>query len=136
MADVGPKIQTDALGDDFAAAKQHDPLVRCSLAPAFDHLSKSLEGAQAFDRPCHRGITGGISARFLAVRQGVSNHGEYGLTDPSADCDALAASNPDDGWNERGEGKAQAPARALAQAQEDKAGPVSGQAHDPGGAWA
>jgi hypothetical protein len=45
MADIGPKIETDALGDDFAAAKQHDPRVRCSLAPAFDHLSKSLEGA-------------------------------------------------------------------------------------------
>jgi hypothetical protein len=42
MADIGPQIQTDALGDDFAAAKQHDPLVRCSLAPAFDHLRNLL----------------------------------------------------------------------------------------------
>jgi len=40
MADIGPKIETNALGDDFAAAKQHDPRVRCSLAPAFDHLFK------------------------------------------------------------------------------------------------
>ncbi|HWN77102.1 MAG TPA: hypothetical protein VNN81_04320 [Bradyrhizobium sp.] len=77
MADIGPKIETDALGDDFAAAKQHNPRVRCSLAPAFDHLSKSLEGAQAFNRVCHHGITGGISEGFLAIRQGVSNHGEY-----------------------------------------------------------
>ena len=45
MADIGPKIETDALGDDFAAAKQYDPRVRRSLAPAFDYLSKSLEGA-------------------------------------------------------------------------------------------
>jgi len=39
---IGPKIETNALGDDFAAAKQHDPRVRCSLAPAFDHLFQNL----------------------------------------------------------------------------------------------
>src|SRR6266567_4233665 len=70
MADIRPKIETNALGDDFAAAKHEDPHVRCSLAPAFDHLSKSLDEAKAFNRVCHHGITGRISERFLAVRQG------------------------------------------------------------------
>src|SRR6266446_4630769 len=96
-------------------------------------FSKSLVDAEAFNHVRHHGITGGISEGFLAIRQGVSNHGEYARTDPSADSDPLVASNPDDRWNERGEGKAQALARALAEAQEDKAGRVSGQTYDPRG---
>src|SRR6266849_11032327 len=70
MADIGPKIEMKALRDNFATAKQDDPRVRCSLALAFDHLSKSLEEAKAFDRMRHHGIVGRISEGFLAVRQG------------------------------------------------------------------
>jgi hypothetical protein len=39
MADIGPKTETKALGDDFAATKQDDPRAR-SLAPAFYHRFK------------------------------------------------------------------------------------------------
>src|ERR1700686_234009 len=133
MTDIGPKTKTKTLRDDFSAAKQDDPRAR-SLAPAFEHLSKSLEVAKAFNRPRHHGIIAPISERFLAVRKGVSNHGEYARTDPSADSDPLAASNADDGRNERGQRKARALAGALAEAQVDeKAGRVSGQTYDPCG---
>jgi hypothetical protein len=50
MADVGPEIEMKALRDDFATAKYDDPRLWCSLALAFDHLSKSLE-ALAQDPP-------------------------------------------------------------------------------------
>src|ERR1700676_2224641 len=96
MTDIGPKIETKTLRDDFSAAKQDDPRAR-SLAPAFYHLSKSLEVAKAFNRPRPHGI----DAR----------------ADPSSDSDPLAASNADAARNESGEGKAQTLAGALAEAQ-------------------
>src|ERR1700687_1816561 len=97
-------------------------------------FSKSLEDAKAFNRLYHHAIIKRISEGFLAVRQGVSNHGEYARTDPSADSDPLAASNADDGRNERGQRKARALAGALAEVQvEEKAGRVSGQTYDPCG---
>src|SRR6202790_4675635 len=131
MTDLGPKTETEPLRDDFSRAKQDDPRAR-SLAPAFEHLSKSLEVAKAFNRPRHHGIIAPISERFLAVRKGVSSHGEYARADPSSDSDPLAASNADDGRNERGEGKAQTLAGALAEAQvEEEEGGVSGQPNNP-----
>jgi hypothetical protein len=43
MADVGPKIEMKALGNDLAAAKLDDARLRYSLALALDHLSESLQ---------------------------------------------------------------------------------------------
>jgi hypothetical protein len=43
MADVGPEIEVQALGNDFAAAKLDDPCLGrplgCPLVLAFEHLS-------------------------------------------------------------------------------------------------
>jgi hypothetical protein len=50
MADVGPKIEMKALGNDFAIAKSDDPRLRCSLARVLDHLFESLEALK------HKGI--------------------------------------------------------------------------------
>src|ERR1700693_6583578 len=98
MADVGPKIEVEALGNDFAAAKLDNPRLRCSLALAFDHLLESLQalGARAFSRLRHHRIVAPISEEFLAVRPGVSSHAEHARTDSSADSNPLAASDADD----------------------------------------
>src|SRR5260370_11557258 len=92
--------------------------------------------ARAFIRLCHHGIVGQISEGIFGVRQGVSNHGEYARTDPSAALNPLAASDADDRRNAGGKGETQALAGVLEGAQvEEKAGRVSRQTYDPGGYW-
>jgi hypothetical protein len=66
MADVGPKIEPKALGDDFAAAEPDDLRPRCSFVLAIEHLEKISGGAFAKGIICprHHGIIGQNSSAF------------------------------------------------------------------------
>jgi hypothetical protein len=66
MADVGPKVEAEAFGDDFATAKSDDTRIRHPISQAFQHLSDSL------DRLAHgyakaRGL-GEEIMRFLTIK--------------------------------------------------------------------
>jgi hypothetical protein len=50
MADVGPKVETEAFGDDFATAKSDDTRIGHPIISTSEHLSVSLDGL-AHDPP-------------------------------------------------------------------------------------
>jgi hypothetical protein len=43
MADVGPKVETEAFGDDFATAKSDDTRIGHPIISTSEHLSVSLD---------------------------------------------------------------------------------------------
>jgi hypothetical protein len=69
MADVGPKAELKALGNDFATAKPDDTRLRHPLIEASEHLSDSLD-ALAHDHPRAGGPVKRSSALFTKLERG------------------------------------------------------------------
>src|SRR5260370_37088203 len=67
-------------------------------------ISASLEGISPPVPSCHN------QRNFRAIfrkSKGVFRHGEYTRTDPAPGVNPVVAPDADDGWNARGQGKAQ-----------------------------
>jgi hypothetical protein len=69
MADIAPKAEAQAFGDDFTAAKPDHSRPRCPLVLVFKHVFRIFGASTGISPPAPSCHSRADSEQFFAIRQ-------------------------------------------------------------------